>query len=74
MGNNMNRSTSDFIVRARELELQAMQHLAARAALVEVIGKLVHALQWERGATSIYLASGGRSFDAELENRLIIDM
>lgn len=61
----MNRSTSDFIVRARELELQAMQHLAARAALVEVIGKLVHALQWERGATSIYLASGGRSFDAE---------
>jgi len=61
----MNRSTSDFIVRARELELQAMQHLATRAALVEVIGKLVHALQWERGATSIYLASGGRSFDAE---------
>lgn len=65
MGKNMNRSTSDFIVRARELELQAMQHLAARAALVEVIGKLVHALQWERGASSIYLASGGRSFDAE---------
>lgn len=65
MGKNMNRSTSDFIVRARELELQAMQHLAARAALVEVIGKLVHALQWERGASSLYLASGGRSFDAE---------
>ncbi len=65
MGKNMNRSTSDFIVRARELELQAMQHLAARVALVEVIGKLVHALQWERGASSIYLASGGRSFDAE---------
>lgn len=57
----MNRSTSDFIVRARELELLAMQHLAQRASLVGPIGQLVHALQWERGVTSMYLASGGRS-------------
>lgn len=57
----MNRSTSDFIVRARELELLAMQHLAHRASLVGPIGQLVHALQWERGVTSMYLASGGRS-------------
>lgn len=57
----MNRSTSDFIVRARELELVAMQHLAQRASLVGPIGQLVHALQWERGVTSMYLASGGRS-------------
>lgn len=61
----MNFSTSDFVLRAREMDLQAMQHLAARADLVEVIGKLVHALQWERGATSIYLASGGQRFEAE---------
>ena len=61
----MYRSTSDFIVRARELELQTMQHLAERATLVEVVGKLVHALQRERGASSLYLASGGRSFTAE---------
>lgn len=57
----MNRSTSDFIVRARELELLAMQHLAQRASLVGPIGQLVHALQWERGVTSMFLASGGRS-------------
>lgn len=57
----MNRSTSDFIVRARELELLAMQHLSQRASLVGPIGQLVHALQWERGVTSMYLASGGRS-------------
>lgn len=65
MNKNMYRSTSDFIVRARELEWLAMQQLAQRAGLVEVIGKLVHALQWERGTTSLYLASGGRSFAQE---------
>jgi len=62
---NMTPATSEFILRARQLDLQAMQHLAARVSLVEVIGQLVHALQWERGATSIYLASGGQRFEAE---------
>ncbi len=58
-------TTSDFILRARQLDLQAMQHLAERATLVELIGQLVHSLQSERGATSLYLASGGRRFEAE---------
>ncbi len=61
----MNVLTSHFVLRAREIDLQNMQHLAARAKLVEVIGKLVHALQWERGATSIYLASDGQRFAQE---------
>jgi AmiR/NasT family two-component response regulator len=61
----MPHTTSEFILRARQLDLQAMQHLAERATLVELIGQLVHALQGERGATSIYLASGGRRFEAE---------
>jgi hypothetical protein len=58
-------SPSSFVLRARDLDLQTMHHLAARAGLVEVVGKLVHALQWERGATSLYLASGGQRFEAE---------
>jgi hypothetical protein len=58
-------SPSSFVLLARDLDLQAMQHMAARAGLVEVVGKLVHALQWERGATSLYLASGGQRFEAE---------
>jgi hypothetical protein len=57
--------TSDFILRAREIDLQAMQHMAERAVLVGLMGKLVHALQWERGASSIYLASGGVRFESE---------
>lgn len=42
-----------------------MQNLSVRATLVEVIGKLVHALQWERGVSSIFLTSGGKSFAPE---------
>jgi hypothetical protein len=61
----MHLATTDFILSARQLDLQTMAHLASRAALVELIGQLVHALQGERGATSIYLASGGRRFESE---------
>jgi hypothetical protein len=66
----MSDSTSDFILRARQLDLQAMQHLGEFAALVERIGQLVDALQRERGATSLYLASGGRRFEAERNDAL----
>lgn len=61
----MSLSTSDFVLRARQLDLQAMQHLAVRVALVERLGRLVHALQWERGVSSIYLASDGQTFAQE---------
>jgi hypothetical protein len=66
----MSDSTSDFILRARQLDLQAMQHLGEFAALVERIGHLVDALQRERGATSLYLASGGRRFETERNDAL----
>lgn len=55
-------SVSHLVLRAKQLEIDALQHLAARAELVDVIGQLIHALQRERGATSIYLASGGQQF------------
>jgi Nitrate and nitrite sensing/ANTAR domain len=66
----MSDSTSDFILRARQLDLQAMQHLGECATLVALIGQLVDALQRERGATSLYLASGGRRFDTERQEAL----
>ncbi len=66
----MSDSTSDFILRARQLDLQAMQHLGECAILVERIGLLVDALQRERGATSLYLASGGRRFETERNDAL----
>ena len=58
----MQQSVSDLVLRARQLEREALEHLAQRIALADVIGQLIHALQHERGATSIYLASGGERF------------
>jgi Nitrate and nitrite sensing/ANTAR domain len=69
---NMTPATSEFILRARQLDLQAMQHLATRVSLVQVIGQLVHDLQWERGVTSIYLASGGQRFEAERDQAVTL--
>lgn len=53
---------SRLVLQAKRLEIDAVRHLAARAELVDVIGQLMHALQRERGATSIYLASQGQRF------------
>lgn len=58
-------SVSQFVLRARQLELEALQQLAVRIDLVDLVGQLIHALQHERGATSIYLASSGERFVPE---------
>ena len=55
-------SASTLVLRAKEREIEAVRHLASRADLVEVIGQLIQALQRERGASSIYLASKGQRF------------
>ena len=61
----MSLSVSSLVLRAKELELESLHHLAARVELADVIGQLIHALQRERGATSVHLASGGQRFAAE---------
>lgn len=58
-------SVSDFVLRARRMDLQAMEHLATRVTLAAAVGRLVDALQWERGVTSLWLASEGQVFAAE---------
>ena len=55
-------SASTLVLRAKEREIEAVRHLASRADLVEVVGQLIQALQRERGASSIYLASKGQRF------------
>ncbi len=61
----MSLSVSPFVLRAKQLETDAVRQLAGRVAFADVIGQLIHALQQERGATSIFLASGGQRFTAE---------
>ncbi len=61
----MSLSVSQLVLRAKQLELEAVQHVAGRVEMADVAGKLIHALQRERGATSVYLASGGSRFSDE---------
>jgi hypothetical protein len=61
-------SASYFVLRAKELEIDAVLALAGRVELADVIGELIHALQRERGATSVYLASSGQRFEAERQS------
>ncbi len=63
-------SVSHLVLRAKQLEIEAVRHLAGRVELADVIGQLIHALQRERGVTSIFLASGGQRFQAERQSAM----
>lgn len=58
----MSVSVSHLVLRAKQLEIEAVRHLAARVELADVIGQMIHAIQRERGASSIFVASGGQRF------------
>lgn len=66
----MSLSVSQLVLRAKQLEIDAVGHLMGRVELVDAIGQLVHTLQRERGATSIFLASGGQRFEEERQAAL----
>jgi len=51
-----------LMLQARQREIDAVRLLASRAGLAEAIGQLIHALQRERGASTVFLASGGARF------------
>ena len=56
---------TQLVLRAKRLEIRAARRLAARIALVDALRECIHALQLERGASSVYLASGGARFAEE---------
>jgi Nitrate and nitrite sensing/ANTAR domain len=64
-------SVSQLVLRAKQLETDAVRHLAGRVELADVIGQLIHALQRERGASSGFLASGGQRFGAERHSAMV---
>ena len=55
----------DWFARARRLQKQQLHQLAQQGALAGQISALVHMLQCERGASNIWLCSGGRLYAAE---------
>ncbi len=55
-------SVSALVLRAKQRDIDTLRLLAARAELVDVTGQLIHALQRERGASSVWLASRGQRY------------
>lgn len=55
----------DWFARARCLQKQQLRQLTQQGALAGQISALVHMLQCERGASNIWLCSGGRLYAAE---------
>ena len=59
----MHVSAAKLLLLSRQREIEALRTLESRSSLVATIGSVVHALQNERGASSIFLASRGERFE-----------
>lgn len=64
------KTALDFLIAAKRCEIQGLEQLAVTGALVSRLSQLVHVLQKERGATNVYLASGGQRFGAQRLQRI----
>ncbi len=56
-------SAEKVILTAKQHKIEELNSLASSTVFVEVISNLVHSLQAERGASSLYLASAGKRFE-----------
>jgi hypothetical protein len=56
------KSGLSFLIAARRCEIDELDQLARTSALVSAIGRLVHALQRERGMSNVFLATRGSRF------------
>lgn len=54
-----------FLLAARQCEIQGLEQLAQTCELVGYVSRLVHALQKERGASNVFLASEGSRFSTQ---------
>lgn len=60
----MKLSVPDILLAAKQHEIAELRQLAESARFAGLIGHMIHVLQRERGASSIYLASAGKRFEA----------
>lgn len=63
-------SAVDYLIAARRGEVDELETLARTCDLVICASELIHRLQGERGASNIFLASGGTRFAALREQRV----
>ena len=65
----MMKSGLNFLVAARQCEIAELEQLALTSELVGAIGKLIHALQKERGLSNVFLSSQGTRFGDQREQQ-----
>ena len=59
-----------FLLAARQCEIAELEQLAQTSELVAAIARFIHALQRERGISSIYLGSHGAQFTQQREQQI----
>lgn len=58
----MTITVEKLIIAAKQHKIDELNRLASSTIFVEIISNLIHSLQAERGASSLYLASSGKRF------------
>lgn len=53
------KTALNFLVAARQCEIGELEQLQRTSALVDLLSRLIHALQKERGLSNVFLASAG---------------
>ena len=61
---------ADYLIASKRCELRNLERFLQMGKLVLSIGNLIHELQRERGASNVYLGSGGRRFGDELTDMI----
>jgi hypothetical protein len=61
------KSALCFLIAAKRCEIDGLRQLALTSELVNAIGRLVHALQRERGLSNLNLGSQGTRWDSDLQ-------
>ena len=64
------KSGLSFLIAALRSEIDELDQLSRTSALVGTIGRLVHALQRERGISNVMLGSGGQRFVTERSTQI----
>ncbi|MBA2780467.1 nitrate regulatory protein [Billgrantia kenyensis] len=59
-----------LLLAAKRCEIDDLEHLSAACDIVGDVSRFIHALQKERGASNVYLASGGQRFADRRRERI----
>lgn len=60
-------TAGDYLIASKACVVSNLQHFLKMGKLLQCIGNLVHGLQRERGASNLFLGSGGERFSRERE-------